>query len=94
MSTPDAPAKPRRRWTVAAAVVAICGLVVLTVSGLCTGVVGIGMLYSIVSEAGSLNASTIPGLLSGLAMVAMVGGVPVVIGLFVTWAGFRMRKRE
>jgi len=92
MSTPDAPAKPRRRWTVAAAVVAISGLVVLTTSGLCTGVLGIGMLYSIVSEAGSINSSTIPGLLSGLAMVAVVGGVPIAIGIFVTWTGFRMRK--
>lgn len=91
---PDTAEKPARRWTFAAAIVAIIGLMILTISGLCTGIMGIGMLYSIVTEAGSLNSATISGLLSGLGMVAVVGGIPIVIGLLITRAGFGMRKKD
>jgi hypothetical protein len=94
MSMPDAPVKPRRRWTFIAAVVAIIGLLILTASGLCVGLVGFGMLDTIFTESGSLKASTLPGFLSALMTLAMVGGIPMLLGFLLTWAGFRMRKKE
>jgi len=94
MSMPERPGEPPRRWTVAAAIVAIIGLIILTISGLCTGAFGIGMIASVISEAGRLNSTTIFAVLSGLATVVIVGGIPMLIGFFITRAGFKMRKRD
>ena len=85
---------PRRRWTVGAAIVAIIGLVILTISGLCTGTFGIGMIYTVISEASSPSSTELFAILSGLATVAVVGGIPMLIGFFIARAGFKMRKRD
>lgn len=96
MSTPEVPMppQPRRHWTVAAAIVAIIGLIILTVSGLCTGIFGIGMIYSVVSEAGRINSTAVYAVLSGLGTVALFGGIPMLIGFLIARSGFRMRKKE
>lgn len=96
MSTPEAPAKSpgRRHWTVGAAVVAVIGLLILTTSGLCTGIFGLGMIYSVVSEAGSLKGDAILAVLSGLGTVLVFGGIPMLVGFFLTRWGFRMRKKD
>jgi hypothetical protein len=96
MSTPDEPRKPqvRRSWTFGAAVVAIIGLVILTISGLCTSVMGFGMVYAVFSESSSLPANEWAALLSTLEMVMLIGGIPMLIGFLIARAGFKMRKKE
>ena len=93
MSMPDEPGKTpvRYRWTVGAAILAIAGLLILTASGLCTSVVGIGIL----SEA-ALNLSSFPAadFWSLLLTLGTAGGIPMLIGFLMARSGFRMRKRE
>ena len=96
MSTPDESPKPtvRYRWTVGAAVVATIGLVILTISGLCTGLTGFGMLYAVISESGTLSANEWATLLGTLGTVAMIGGIPMLVGFLILSSGWKMRKRE
>jgi hypothetical protein len=96
MSTPEEYPKPtvRYRWTVGAAVVAIIGLVILTISGLCTGVTGFGMLYAVFSESGSSSANEWATLLGTLGIVAIFGGIPMIVGFLILRSGWKMRKRE
>ena len=96
MSLPEESPKPtvHRRWTFGAAVVAIIGLVILTVSGLCTGVTGFGMLYAVFSESGSSSANEWAILLGTLGTVAMIGGIPMLVGFLILRSGWKMRKRE
>ena len=90
----DAPPPQHKRWTFAAAVVAIIGLFILTTSGLCTGLVGIGMLATIFTNTSSPSNNEWATLLGTLLTLAMVGGIPMLIGFLIARSGFRMRKRD
>jgi hypothetical protein len=95
MSMPEVtPKSPARRWTVAAAVVAIIGLFILTVSSLCTGIAGFGMLAGVFDNPSSLSSNEWATLIGTLVTLALIGGVPMLIGFFIALLGFRMRKKE
>ena len=80
------------RWTVGAAILALAGLLILTVSGLCTGTLGIGMIFSIVTEASHVNGMAIFALLSALTTIALFGGIPMLVGFLMLRSALRMKN--
>lgn len=94
MPTPEGPLKIVPRWTFAAAVAAIIGILIFATSGLCTGIMGIGMLLSVFDNTSSLSNTEWATLLGTLATLATIGGIPMLIGFLVARSGFRMRKKE
>lgn len=95
MSTPDDQTrKPRARWTAGAVILVIIGVVIFATSGLCTGLVGLGMLASIFSNTSSLSNNEWATLIGTLGTLLVTGGIPMGIGIVIWWAGLRMRKKE
>jgi hypothetical protein len=83
--TPQLPPQPR--WGVISVALMIIGLLILVPSGLCTGIMGLGALLSVFS--GNLGSA-----MSTLSMVAVVGGIPVVIGGVLVFAALKLRRRN
>jgi hypothetical protein len=81
--TPQLPPGPK--WGVISVALVVIGLLILVPSGLCTGLFGIGALAGLFSG----NASDA---LSTLGMVAVTGGIPIVIGAILVFAGLKLRK--
>lgn len=77
--------KPRTHWTALSLVIFVVGLLILIPSGLCTGLFGIGYLFS----GGNLDET-----LSMLFSVAMIGGIPTLIGFFMVWSGLALRRKD
>jgi hypothetical protein len=80
---PSAPGRPHR--SAGAVALVVIGLLILIPSGLCTGIFGIGAIYDMVTSSSSEGFSI---LLEAL----MFGGIPLVIGGLLVFAGFKMRK--
>ena len=79
------PDQPRTHWTALSLVIFVVGLLILIPSGLCTGLFGLGYLFS----GGNLDET-----LSMLTTVAMVGGIPMLIGFFMVRAGLALRRKD
>jgi hypothetical protein len=81
--TPPAPpvVTPRRHWTLGAVALFALGLLIAVPSGLCTGL--FGFMAFIQPD----------GLGPMLPMVALYGGVPLLFGALLIWAGLSLRKR-
>ncbi|HEY4114251.1 MAG TPA: hypothetical protein VGM17_09345 [Rhizomicrobium sp.] len=82
--TPQLPPQPR--WGVISVALMVIGLLILVPSGLCTGLMGLGALFSVFT--GNVRDAT-----STLAMVAVVGGIPVVIGGVLVFAALKLRRK-
>ncbi len=80
---PSPPGKPH--WSAGAVALVVIGLLILIPSGLCTGIFGVGAIYDMVTSSSSEGFSI---LLEAL----MFGGIPLVIGGLLVFAGFKMRK--
>lgn len=86
--TPQLPPQPR--WGIISVALMVIGLLILVPSGLCTALLGIPALISIVA---SMFTGNVGDAMSTLGMVATVGGIPVVIGGVLVFAALRLRKR-
>lgn len=82
-SQPAPPASSAAR--VMGGIFLVFGILVMGLSGLCSGVFLISGLAT--PSGGSLGNS-----LELLRLVAIIGGIPFVVGLFFFWLGRRMRK--
>lgn len=82
--TPQLPPQPR--WGVISVTMMVIGLLILVPSGLCTGLMGVGALFSVFT-------GDVSDAMPTLGMVATVGGIPVVIGGVLVFAALRLRKR-
>lgn len=80
MSQPDPqPPAVRYRWTFISVALFVLGLLILVPSGLCTAFAGI--------------LTIIEGDPSSVLLVLLFGGVPMVVGALLVWAGFKARER-
>ncbi len=86
MSEPD-PTTPEKntpvRWTAGAIAVFAIGLLILIPSGICTGVIGVLSLFDGATDFGEF-----------LVIVLPVGGLPMVIGAALVYAGLKLRRRD
>ena len=82
--TPHLPPQPK--WGVLSLTLMIIGLLILVPSGLCSGLFGIGALTGLLT--GNVSEA-----LSSLALVLMVGAIPVAIGGALVFVALRMRGR-
>ncbi len=71
------------RWTAGAVALFAIGLLVLVPSGLCTGIIGILSLFDGATDFGEF-----------LVIVLPVGGVPMVMGAALVYAGLKLRRRD
>ncbi|HEV2561683.1 MAG TPA: hypothetical protein VGT78_06040 [Rhizomicrobium sp.] len=75
----------RSRWTAISLTIFVVGLLILIPSGLCTSIFGVAYLFG----GGNLDET-----LSMLVTVAMVGGIPMLIGFFMVWSGLALRRKD
>jgi hypothetical protein len=80
---PPLPQPPPPRWTWGAGALFALGVLITVPSGLCTG------LFGFIALANNTNEYRIP-----ILMVLQYGGVPLLLGCLLIWAGFRLRKRD
>ena len=80
MSQPDPPTQTSRpRWTFISVALFVLGVLILVPSGLCTAFAGI--------------ITIVEGDPSSVLLVLLFGGVPMVVGALLVWAGFKARER-
>lgn len=63
----------------------VFGFLVMTLTGLCTGVAVFLMLPATMNESPA-------SFLSAFGMIALFGGIPFIVGLALFWLGRRMRQ--
>lgn len=85
MSQDPTEPKKRPRWTFISVALVVLGLIILLPSGLCTAVFG---FFTIV-ESFSQNVD-----LSSVLMVLLFGGLPMLLGWVLVWAGLKARPRD
>jgi hypothetical protein len=73
----------RPRWTAGAVAVFALGLLIFIPSGLCTGIIGVLSLFDSATDFGEF-----------LVIVLPVGGLPMVIGAALVYAGLKLRRRD
>jgi len=84
MSQPGPAEEPNRpHWTVASVALFVIGLLILLLSGLCTA-------WGLVFAIGALAVGDV----SLLAVVLIVGGVPLALGIALVLWGLRLRRRD
>lgn len=84
--TPQLP--PHPRWGVISIALMVIGLLILVPSGLCTAVMGIPALVDFI--AGGYRVSDV---MSTIGLVAVVGGIPFVIGAVLVFAALKLRRK-
>jgi len=85
MSQESPPQQGKPRWTFISIALFAIGLVILVPSGLCTAVFG---FFTIVESFGQDVD------LSIVLMLLLFGGVPMLLGWVLVWAGLKARARE
>ena len=80
------PAGPKRRWGALAVTLLAIGLLILIPSGLCTGILGVGAIYEMITEPASSDGMSV------LSAALMVGGIPIAIGVVLVLVAFAARK--
>jgi hypothetical protein len=86
-NTAPPPRPGRPHWGAGAVALVVIGLLILIPSGLCTGIFGVGALYAMITSS--------PGEgLTVLLEALTLGGIPIVIGGLLVFAGFRMRTKR
>lgn len=80
------PRPPQSRWGALSVTLLAIGLLILVPSGLCTGILGIGAIYSMLAGSGS-DAGDM------LSTVVLVGGIPIAIGGLLVAVAFAARRK-
>ena len=85
MSREPPSAPPKKRWTFISIALFVIGLLILVPAGLCTAVFG---FFTIVESFGQDVD------LSIVLMILLFGGVPILVGWVLVWAGLKARARD
>ena len=76
---------PKKRWTFISVALVVIGLLILVPAGLCTAVFG---FFTVVESFGQDVD------LSFVLMVLLFGGLPMLVGWVLVWAGLKARRSD
>jgi len=83
MSDPLPPQQSKPRWNAVSIAIFVIGLLILIPSGLCTG---LGLLFAL-SPYGIADRSMV-------GLILTIGGLPILIGAALVYAGLKSRRHD